>query len=184
MILRMDDDLALAVRDARKRLRQLHHKKQELQDKVSMLKSELEDSKRAEEKHLAKLRDLRAETDQKAFFLCLNSTDIAVLQSLCALIEERTEQDELTVKNLGEALLQTQQEGLEMTRKLADQRAETLRVIKQTAKDWAVLDQRRAAERNEIMQVHQERVEIEARTEAACLKHARELFGVSDQNEH
>ena len=175
----IEDDVALKVRDARKRLKELQLQREELRGKCEGLRIDHGKALSNEDALFSRLAQLRYATNERLFYISRYSDDLELLRTGRVMIDQRKEEDELTIRNVDEELDKLRSECTRVTHMLQVQRAETLRHINELSRTF-VKDERDAkSARAELRRLQQEADEIISRTESACLKHARELFGVA-----
>lgn len=173
-------DVALRVQSLRQRQAALLQQEQQLVGQVSLLRTEARQTLDREGALHQAVQVARAAVDDTLLGVSASSTSIGVLAALRRLLDEQAGNDADTVANLEETLKSLSAEAAQNASTRRGQRAETLKVIKKLSRQWEVVEAEARRSDAELLRLLNERVELEARTDAAAVKHAKELFDVPD----
>lgn len=175
----VEDDIALKLRDARKRLKDLQQTREELRGKVAALRADNNMALANEDALYSRLAQLRYAANERVFYISRFTENLELLQTARAMMEQRKEEDELTIRNVDIEVEKLRNDCNHVTNMLQVQRAETLRQINEMSRRFVAEEKEAKQQRAELRRLEQETQEIADRTDNACLKHARELFGVA-----
>ena len=170
-----EGDIALAVRDLRRQVREAQSTLHDAQLALSARKTDTAVAAQEEQlifQHLSAARELSTADVNDA----LRNAPRELSEAIIQVLRVRRDEDELSLKNLHEEALKVELEVEKVTTMLRAQRAETLRSIKVMAAEYYHVERDAARQLAEISSKHSERQDLAARTEATCLKHARDLF--------
>jgi hypothetical protein len=174
----MDEfELALAVRDGRKLVRDFKHEEEKQKIGKDILQKEYTDLLEKHEQIYKRLQGLRGKTELRILRASQKSKEPKLLQALLDMVELRNQEDEVTVENLQAQLDEMRKETDRASRQLAEQRDKTLRTIRSLSSEWKNMSADALKQTSEVTRLAQERLELEARTHRACLELAQSLFG-------
>ena len=176
-------DLALAVRDMRKRIRDLKQEEDKLRLQVQLAKRDFEELTEKHENVFQRLKAARSRAELKIITVSQRSSDKKILSNVLSLLHQRGREDDITNENLQAELVSMRQEADKASRQLRAQREQTLKTIKSLSAEWKRFDNDAHSKRQELTKLQHERVELESRTSRSCLEHAQALFGVQPRQE-
>jgi uncharacterized coiled-coil DUF342 family protein len=168
-------DLGVQVRDARRQFRERQAALADAQATLKVLTKERETVAAEEQAVFNQLCHLRQEANDEIRRAAeVASGDLA--EALLALVAIRIEEDKMTLEALAREVASAQEEASKLTAMLRAQRAESTRGLKALAADHRRVTADADRQIAEVTRYRQERQDIIARTESACLKHAQDLF--------
>lgn len=170
------EDLGVTVRSLRKKLREREAVLADINIGLAALRKEADMIAAEEEACFNTLAELRHESND-VIRLAATSADVDLADALMALVLLRKEEDTMTLMTLASEAKHADEEAAKLIAMLRAQRAEGLRSIKQVAGDHKRMAAEVGKTTAEIARYREEQRTIVERTEAAALKHARELFG-------
>ena len=175
----LDDttDVAVQVRDLRKRVRDRSAALAEAKETLGALRHDQKILQDEETQVFESLCTLRQEANDIVRNAGTDaSSDLA--EALLALTAIRIEEDKMTLESLSREAEQAREEAVKLTAMLRAQRAESERALKALGTEHRRVAQDAERQVAELHRYQRERQDIVARTDAAALKHARELFRV------
>ena len=165
------------MRDARRRLRERQAALEDATAALNELRREHAALAAEEEGAFNQLCALRQESNDVLRAAAVDaSPDLA--EALQALVVIRSEEDKMTIASLSREADAGNDEASKLTLMLRAQRAESARALKALATEHRRVTADADKQVAEVTRYRQERQDIVARTESACLKHARELFKI------
>lgn len=169
-------DVAVRLTAAQQRLETTLSRRRELEAQLAVLSDEVKSLERREADALRELVADEAAAIDRAFRLCDEVQDEDSLSQLLQVVEAFTAKEQTSLAS-AERELDAYREGVanelrEMELSVADVREH----IEEHKGSTAARDQESKSQRAEILRLQQERIELEARTDATLLRHARELF--------
>lgn len=170
-------DIATQVRDLRKQTRERSAALVDAREALSALQQDKKILQDEETQVFESLCSLRQEANDIVRNAGASaSADLA--EALLALTAIRIEEDKMTLEGLSREADKAREEAVKLTAMLRAQRAESERALKALSGEHRRVGQEADKQLAELHRYQRERQDIVARTDTACLKHARELFKV------
>ena len=157
---------------------ELQQRKGELQGQLSLLNDDQAVAEAREAEAYRQLLDARRSSNQQFLDFVNGCQTLAGFRAAQQLLSVRDGEDALTLSNVVNDTAALKQSVLEAVNMHQTAREQARRELSMRGREWANYEREAHAQRAETLRLQQERMELELRSDAASLKHARELFGV------